>query len=130
MTLEGGKGRQRALGGARRVRILAIVQVEKEAGHVLVVDPAAPVGLVLGDELNTQRVNTPVQSEPQSLTGIVTHWTGVLASPQYSEMNSFFCTGSLIKVPHPATSDGAKSRCWERSKVRRLKIFKRHQIVY
>lgn len=103
---------------ARRVPILAIVQVEKEAGHVLVVDPAASVGLVLGDELNTRPVNTPLWSQPDSLTGLLRHWTGVLASPQYSEMNSFFWTGSLMKVPHPATSDGAKSRCWERSKVR------------
>ena len=35
-----------------------------------------------------------------------------LTSPQYSEMNSFFCTDSLMKVPHPATSEGASSRCW------------------
>lgn len=75
---------------ARHVRILAIVQVEKEAGHVLVVDPAAPVGLVLGDELNTRPVNTPLWSQPDSLTGLLRHWAGVLASPQYSEMNSFF----------------------------------------
>lgn len=32
-------------------------------------------------------------------------------SPQYSEMKSFFCTGSLMKMPHPATSEGASSRC-------------------
>lgn len=37
-----------------------------------------------------------------------------LTSPQYSEMNSFFCTDSLMKVPHPATSEGASSRCWGR----------------
>lgn len=36
---------------------------------------------------------------------------GTLTSPQYSEMNSFFCTDSLMKVPHPATSEGASSRC-------------------
>lgn len=35
-----------------------------------------------------------------------------LTSPQYSEMNSFFCTDSLMKVPQPATSDGASSKCW------------------
>ena len=35
-----------------------------------------------------------------------------LTSPQYSEMNSFFCTDSLMKVPHPATSEGASGRCW------------------
>ena len=29
-------------------------------------------------------------------------------------MNSFFCTDSLMKVPHPATSEGASSRCWGR----------------
>ena len=32
-------------------------------------------------------------------------------SPQYSEMKSFFWTDSLMKVPHPATSDGANRRC-------------------
>lgn len=34
-----------------------------------------------------------------------------LTSPQYSEMNSFFCTGSLMKMPQPATSDGASNKC-------------------
>lgn len=88
---EGTKGRGRGRGwvgggggGCEQcgVRILAIVQVEKEAGHVLVVDPAAPVGLVLGDELNTQRVKTPVQSKPQSLTGTFTlgNWATCLSA--------------------------------------------------
>lgn len=34
-----------------------------------------------------------------------------LTSPQYSEMNSFFCTDSLMKVPQPATSEGASNKC-------------------
>ncbi len=32
-------------------------------------------------------------------------------SPQYSEINSFFSAESFRKMPHPATSDGANSRC-------------------
>lgn len=38
-----------------------------------------------------------------------------LTSPQYSEMNSFFCTASLMKVPQPATSDGASNKCWNQN---------------
>lgn len=30
-------------------------------------------------------------------------------------MNSFFWTGSLMKIPHPATSDGASSRCCDQN---------------
>lgn len=35
----------------RNKRVLAIVQVEKEAGHVFVVDSPTSVGLILGDQL-------------------------------------------------------------------------------
>ena len=35
----------------------------------------------------------------------------VLTSPQYSDMKSFFSHDSLRKIPQPATSDGAISRC-------------------
>lgn len=45
---------------------------------------------------------------------------GALTSPQYSEMNSFFCTDSLMKVPQPATSDGASSKCWSQGKRQQL----------
>lgn len=34
-----------------------------------------------------------------------------IASPQYSEINSFFCAASLIKIPQPATNDSARRRC-------------------
>lgn len=34
-----------------------------------------------------------------------------ITSPQYSEMNSFFWTGSLMKIPQPATSEGASNKC-------------------
>ena len=39
------------------------------------------------------------------------HFT-IHTSPQYSLINSFFAAPSLIKIPQPATSDGAKSRCY------------------
>lgn len=44
----------------------------------------------------------------------------ILTSPQYSEMNSFFCTGSLIKIPQPATSEGANSKCCGAEKPKSL----------
>lgn len=99
----------------RNKGILAIVQVEKEAGHVFVVDSPTSVGLILGDQLFEHRHGINGHSEQNSSQAerLKTNnvWTGILASPQYSEINSFFWTGSLMKVPHPATSDGAKSRC-------------------
>ena len=36
-------------------------------------------------------------------------------SPQYSLMNSFFSAPSLMKIPQPATSDGASRRCFRYS---------------
>lgn len=50
------------------------------------------------------------------LSSYITFFT----SPQYSEMNSFFCTGSLMNIPQPATSEGANSKCCG-SRVERIK---------
>ena len=36
-------------------------------------------------------------------------------SPQYSLMNPFFSAPSLMKIPQPATSDGASRRCFRYS---------------
>lgn len=36
-------------------------------------------------------------------------------------MNSFFCTGSLMKIPQPATSDGASNKCWRKKHNHRIK---------
>lgn len=52
---------------------------------------------------HTSRIPSPNQK-----TDRLWHHT----SPQYSEMKSFFWTGSLMKIPQPATSDGARSRCY------------------
>ena len=47
-----------------------------------------------------------------------------LTSPQYSEMNSFFCTDSLMKVPQPATSDGASNKCWSQGEKKTVMVGK------
>lgn len=67
-------------------------------------------------EINLQKPNPQKIRELLIGTFPVRMWAeaGALTSPQYSEMNSFFCTDSLMKVPHPATSEGASSRCWGR----------------
>jgi hypothetical protein len=69
-------------------------------------------------EMNSQKPNP--QKVRELLVSIFPVRTraepGTLTSPQYSEMNSFFCTDSLMKVPHPATSEGASSRCWGRGR--------------
>lgn len=51
----------------RNKGILAIVQVEKEAGHVLVVDSPASVGLILGDQLFEDRRGINGHSEHSEL---------------------------------------------------------------
>lgn len=69
-------------------------------------------------EINSQKSNPQKIRELLVSTFPVRMWAepGTLTSPQYSEMNSFFCTDSLMKVPHPATSEGASSRCWGRGR--------------
>lgn len=53
-----------------------------------------------------------------------------LTSPQYSEMNSFFCTGSLMKIPQPATSEGASSKCWQNQKSKCFKQMSRTKNIH
>lgn len=64
----------------------------------------------------TSQKSGPQKNQGFSSVSQIRMWAKPIAltSPQYSEMNSFFCTDSLMKVPHPATSEGASSRCWGR----------------
>jgi len=56
----------------------------------------------------------PLRAAPRARSTAAPAQAAALTSPQYSEMNSFFCTDSLMKVPQPATSDGASNKCWRK----------------
>lgn len=85
---------------------VTIVEVKQEAAHVFVVNLPPAISFILRDDLENQDNDGETEGTNQRRA-----CGGGRTSPQYSEMKSFFCTGSLMKMPHPATSDGASSRC-------------------
>lgn len=96
---------------------VTVVEVEQEAAHVLVINFPPAIGLILRDDLEKQtnrgalRPRQGGRSPADGARQMAPSRRRQRTSPQYSEMKSFFWTGSLMKIPHPATSDGASSRC-------------------
>ena len=77
-----------------------MVEVEEKTAHVLVIDFPSSVSFFLGYHLH-----------PHTHTHHTSH-KHAHTSPQYSLINSFFSAPSFMKMPHPATSEGASSRCF------------------
>lgn len=91
--------------GVRVRRRVTVVEIKQEAAHVFVINLPPAISFVLRDDLGKKK------NKSGTFERTVAPGRRRRTSPQYSEMKSFFWTGSLMKIPHPATSDGASSRC-------------------
>lgn len=79
-----------------------VVEIEEETASVFIVDFSASIGLILTDDFAAIFL---------LIIEFKTHSFNILKS-KLTLINSFFCAPSLRKIPHPATSLGAISKCF------------------